>query len=484
MSAAPIIANPIGWVQVRLLGGWRRILGVTGAYAGAVLLIHILIYRSMKWEGMPLAAFAGGALTVMIWISAVVLLFVGSGAIKKAVHRDFTSEMIGSHRITAMTGYTAVLGYVTGATLQASTLTLVNWLACTILALLAGTPVWAPTLVILVLACLAVMFWALAVLLALDSRGAYSIVWALVILMFLSNSRVLEFLPGLGLLLGFATVSTLPAAAAAGITEVSVFLSVFAQLALALTFFIAASRKFARDDVQAFNPRLAFAFLALCSLIAAVGLLLAITSAAPVVMLMGASLDLQCITTISVLGLLAFLPMASAASDATRRARYLAKDPDSSSRPPGSFLTAPVLATFIVFCILAAIPASAFHDIFPTGEVATVMQRGGWIAAFFFLSLVTVAGVLRFAYACCSKVLWIIILYLAVVWALPPFVDLSLEFIQNRPPGEPRSMFFAFSPVGAWIIAFGKMHGPLLPGLVFHAALAAGSMLLARRAKY
>ena len=137
MSPGTIISNPLGWAQVKLLGGMKRVLLICAIYTGALLLINILIYRSMS-EDVSLSAFAGGSLIVTIFIEAGLLLLVGINAIRKAVQRDFTSEMITSHRTTAMTGHTAAFGYLTGAPLTVLCLTVVNWIACTILAGLAG----------------------------------------------------------------------------------------------------------------------------------------------------------------------------------------------------------------------------------------------------------------------------------------------------------------------------------------------------------
>lgn len=46
MAAEPIILNPIGWGQFRLLGGLKRTLGIAGAYAGAAFIILLLLYRA------------------------------------------------------------------------------------------------------------------------------------------------------------------------------------------------------------------------------------------------------------------------------------------------------------------------------------------------------------------------------------------------------------------------------------------------------
>ena len=64
MSPGAIISNPLGWAQLKLLGGLKRILLICAIYAGALLLFNILIYRSMS-EEVSLSTFANGSLVVV-----------------------------------------------------------------------------------------------------------------------------------------------------------------------------------------------------------------------------------------------------------------------------------------------------------------------------------------------------------------------------------------------------------------------------------
>jgi hypothetical protein len=457
---------------------------LAGLYAGVLLLVHTLIYRAVKIEGVSLTTFASGALSFMAFIMALVIFWGGANAIKKAVHRDFTTEMITSHRVSAMTGHTAILGYLTGATAQIWALTLVNWIACTVLAVTAGDPAYAPALLLVVFGCLAVMFWTMGTLLALCTRGSTSIGGILVVVAMVAYSPVASLLPGLSFLIGATTVSSLPAAAATGVVDASVFVSMFAQLAFGLAFFLAAARKFARDDVQAFSPGLAYVLLALCSLIAAAALRFwratALAALSPVL----TDLGIQSVTTVSAIALVAFLPVASVAKEAARWARFKAKDPDSRKPPPRATLTGPLLATCIAFGVFAAVLVPMLPEIFPAAEEGEMLRRIGWIGAFFFLSLLAVAGSFRFIYARSDKAIWFVVGYVVLVWVIPPLADLAREFALDRPEGDPRSLLFACSPVGAWVIAFGMATGPLLPGLVVQVLLAVGSLVLARRARY
>ncbi len=60
MSPGTIISNPLGWAQMKLTGGVKRILLICAIYAGALLLFNILIYRGIP-EEVSLSTFASGS---------------------------------------------------------------------------------------------------------------------------------------------------------------------------------------------------------------------------------------------------------------------------------------------------------------------------------------------------------------------------------------------------------------------------------------
>jgi len=107
-----------------------------------------------------------------------------------------------------------------------------------------------------------------------------------------------------------------------------------------------------------------------------------------------------------------------------------------------------------------------------------------WAFAFFLLPQITVAGLLRSAYAATEKTLGIIALYLVIFWALPPLADLALQTARPGLVGEAHTALLACSPVGAWIAAALWVPAPMLPGLILHLVLAGGALYLAHRAKY
>jgi hypothetical protein len=451
-------------------------------------MLHILVYRSIRGQGLaqlPLNTFASGALSLMIFISAGIIFLLGVSVIKRGIQRDFTTDMITSHRTTAMTGNAAVLGYLTGPTAQTLALTLVNWLACTILAVLAGYPVYAPTVVLAVFLCLALMLWTFAILVGLSTRGSTSIAGLVILLAILASTDVVSLLPGLSLLIGHATAAALPGTAATGLADASVFISMLGQLALALTFFAAAARKFSRDDVPAFNPLLAYILLALCTLLAAVAMRYWPTSSVSSIPTpFTANVAHKAIASLAGTALVALLPVACAARRTAMWAKRRARDAGYAGPKPRAFWVAPFLATAIVYGIFAAANAAEIRAVAASDEISVFLSHTGWTALFFSSSLLTAAGLLRYTYSRTHKAMWILVIYLGLSWAIPLVADLSLDVVYIREAGEPRSALLACSPIGGWIVAFGAADAPLAPGMLFQVLLAAGSLWLARRARH
>lgn len=495
MSPGTIISNPLGWAQMKLTGGAKRILLICAIYAGALLLFNVLIYRGIP-EEVLLSSFAGGSLVVTIFIEVGLLLLVGVNAIRKAVQRDFTSEMITSHRTTAMTGHTAAFGYLTGAPLTVLCLTVVNWIACTILAGLAGNPIPAATILFVIFACLTALVWTFTLLVALSTRGAVSIggwVIALSIVLGQVPSGVYLLHPGLSLLLGLTTVTNLPNAATTGVVDPSIFVSMFAQLLLAAIFYLASARKYLRDDVTAFNPPLAYTLLAVCALVSAVALRFwSSANFTPLGALFLGSpspdmLPKQSVVTLAGLALVAMLPIANAARNSAVWARRKAKDPDFTGAKPRSFIEAPIIATLIVFVILVLIVGTKATQISALGQRGSrdILKTVGYVILAFLFSSLSIAGLLRFSLATASKAIWVLFVFVVFVWAMPPLIDTGLAMVYERGDYEPASWLFGCSPISTWILLLvGRPEGPVIPGLFAQAGLAGGALLLARKARY
>ncbi|MCZ6815428.1 MAG: hypothetical protein O7F76_01880 [Planctomycetota bacterium] len=476
-----MFSNPHGWAQIRLLGGWQRVFAFVGVYGLAVLVFHVVIYRVSRDEFTP-AQFASGALIVMTYIQAAIIFLVGATAIKKSIHRDFTSEMIASHRMTRMSGYTATIGYMTGATARVWLMVLVNWLVCAVLARVAGFSILVPTTILVVFACLGLMCWTFAVLVGLGTRGTTSIGGLLVVILVLWNTGAIIGVPGLALLVGHTAIIDLQDSLVDGIQESSIVISMIGQLTFALAFFIAAARKFRRDDVSAFTPSLACALLAAFALLSAVALEHYPNTGGRFLRTVITSTH-QTIATLVALAILAYLPVTTIARSAALWTRRRSKDSEFRGPGPGPFWLGPITATLIVLAILNAVAWAGDGAL--TGLVLGEGSRAGVLIAIpFFLCVMTGGAIARYVYSRASSVIWFLVGYAVLFWAIPPLLDLSMAAAAGRDFDDPFSWVFGCSPVGTWIIAIDfATTAPVVPGLIFQAAVACLSLIPAFRAR-
>lgn len=462
-----------------LLGGPRRLLALTGVYAGAMLAGNVLIYRSIMNE-ISLGAFADGSLAVTLMIQSGLFLLGGCGAIKKAIHRDFTSDMITSHRNSAMTGQIAVVGYLTGSTLTVLSLSVVNLVAMTLLAMIGGHPPYGPLVIFGMLGCLTLFLWMMAILAGLSSRGAFSIAGVVAVFALFANVQSLVMIhPGLSLILSYAPIYTLMRAGPSTTLDLSVLVSMAAQITLALILFLAAARKFQRDDVAAFSPPLANLLLAVVALVTAVGLRFYGDS---LMTLLRAESErsAQVVTSLASLSLLAMLPSAVAARRSAQWQKRKAIDPQYQEPMPRHWIEAPLLSTLIVFFILLVVAGNRIYDEFEFNRIHRHLLLATVLA--FVLSLLPMAGMMRFGYSITQRVGIVGALLLALLWAGPPLVDLALEAMLHRAHSEPKSWVFGASPIGAWIIIFGDVNAPLWPGIAIQGAISLVLMALPRMA--
>src|SRR5206468_898587 len=141
------IGNPLGWVQSRLLGGWRRAVTVGVLYLLVAFGAMLILFRAVPWSSSAaagLSTFTRGVLVLLSVFQAILFVFVSTSTVSRAVQRDVTSGMIDSHRLTPMSGIAIILGYLTGPNLMLVPLTAANTLLALGLSLLGGHPpeVW------------------------------------------------------------------------------------------------------------------------------------------------------------------------------------------------------------------------------------------------------------------------------------------------------------------------------------------------------
>lgn len=131
------IPLPFWKLQFQLLGGSRRMAGVTFAYA---LLVTVGAWSWSRADA-NFNTVASFMLNILVIIQGTILGVGGCNAVYRAVLRDYQTRMIESHRMTAMPNLTVVVGYLFGPTQQVLVLFLINVLAGIVISYDAGFPI-------------------------------------------------------------------------------------------------------------------------------------------------------------------------------------------------------------------------------------------------------------------------------------------------------------------------------------------------------
>ncbi len=254
--------NPLFGLHVRLSTP-RRLITIPII----VIMLCVLGTGSVaRMSGKTIADIAAGTLAFILLGQAIFIAFQASGLIRKALLTDFTSGMIESHRLSPVSGWRLALGYLTGATLPATTLFATG--AILGLGYLApaagGIGVSYETLAIpwlsLQVGMLSVglMIGALALLAGVSSAGKANVIGWLVVGGFVGGYGALIFVPGLGLASGGYLAETIFASFRGGaligtaqpLFEVALMMML--QLTLAALFIAAAARKIRAPESPAF----------------------------------------------------------------------------------------------------------------------------------------------------------------------------------------------------------------------------------------
>jgi|CXWL01.1.fsa_nt_gi hypothetical protein len=501
MSQQSFIHNPLGRVQLMLLGGPRGVLFLGTIYAAAVVLFLTMIHRVAS-DQVTTVRFAAVSMYVILFIELTILLLGGTSVISKAVQRDFTSDMITSHRMSAMSGHSAVFGYLTGTPAQIYALTVINWIICTVLARLAspGVPgaMLVPSFLFALFGCTAWMVFTLAILLAVCTRGSQLTAGLVVVMVMLTNAKAMTFVPGMAILLASATYSDMTNAASTTPTlDPWIIVSVLAQLVLGLIFFLAAARRMHRDDYAAFNPRLAYILLAFSALLATVGLRYW-QAPASLFTVPGSDDDrLKINTTLAILCLIALLPVANAARNHVDWSRRRSKDSAFQGKAPWHFVIAAIFSTLVVAAIWWAVAGRWLHVFLEElqDEVDgsySPAQRAGAIVAAFLLALLIAGCVFRLHRRGASPIpsgglsiamLLPLVGYLTVYWILPVAADLALEATTRPLSQTDRSLLFTCSPVGTWITACSNTVAPIWQGLTVQTGLLVLLLVITSRSR-
>lgn len=125
-------------VHFDLLGGNRRGGLIALGYVIAMAVGLYLFRRALP--DMSIADFSAGFVNFLIAAQGLILVAGGSTSIYRAMLRDFDLRMLESHRLTPMSNWSVVLGYVTGPTLQILFIAGLNLMVGSLFSLIGNKP--------------------------------------------------------------------------------------------------------------------------------------------------------------------------------------------------------------------------------------------------------------------------------------------------------------------------------------------------------
>jgi hypothetical protein len=468
-----VLGNAMWWGQFRLMGGAGKVAARTGVYAGLVLAAFLVACQLSK--PTPIGTVANKALYFVGFAQLIFILPWWGSRIHKAVLTDRNVNMIESHRLSPTTGLSAVAGYLIGPGLQVACLCGVNLIAGIVLCLLANKLLvtWVAGHVFLLFA--AVFAWSGTLLASLCLGKQANLITALFVLLFMGAWRIVEAVPGLGLICGAELIGychRVATGGGAGSFPPGASLSVVVQIGVILAWLRGAAGKFERPDLPAFSVLGASLLYVGWLVVAVVGLERADALRLPA---LGFQVEAkwQLASTLILSACLLILPLRSAAFSSQRwldQHRELAGE-----RPPAPLLVG-LLLSAATAALVAALPAWSPLEGWALPNNIWFSDAFLWTVASLLLTGVSLAALYRAAYALRLKTVDLpTMLYVVVIWIIPPVADsILLAYREASAPAvyeAEMTWLTGCSPVGGIITAWASGPAIAWEGLVFQAAL-------------
>lgn len=260
--------NPLWWVHLKMSGGWRGSLFLAGGFLVLVIFFYILSLNlgDVEDRGPKNSVW----LAIITGAESLFLLMIAPSAIRKSVLRDFQSGMIESHRLTPMSNWRIVMGYMTGPTMQAAMLFAVGLVVGTYLtAQLGSSALVGATLTLRIwvlgwymalgtILAVAFMICSFTLLTSIASAGKTNIVGVMILIGIFGGWMVIFVVPGLALVLGVLTGMSIldivrGRVGMTGLKPVTAAVAALLQVALGVLFLNAACGKLRRPEGAIFT---------------------------------------------------------------------------------------------------------------------------------------------------------------------------------------------------------------------------------------
>jgi hypothetical protein len=458
MNSMPFAPNAIWWVQYRLLGGPTRLFVFTSAYS-AILVSATIGCRQLMLDKTA-TQYADLIVLLLTGVQVLIIVLGATNAVGRGISRDLTTKMLESHRLSPMSNFGVMVGYLVGANLQMLLMYFVGVVFGSIVIRWGTTGIegWLTGNLLLLL--VAPSLWSL-ILFANVARGKPVSVGPFVFIP-LVMGMVLVSVPGLGLVSGVY----------AGSFAVWVMLGTFspnhfvASLLAMVSLFVtgvwmrAAMRKFRRPDLPAFGPWRGLGLLFLWLFLGNIGIVVMTNDDLRLYVREFAQVTAEFTGTI-VIGTAAISMVVSIfpimASVVTVRGRL--------GRGATAGLSVP-----IALIATALVAGSVYVHVPPHAAEAF-----GLAALAIALAFLTMRGLIAVLWNWRIKLVVPISLYVIFFWVGPPVADIwyneLVEGTRNGLDAE-TSWVFGVSPIAYIARIFIDIDYPVRAGLIFQGAFA------------
>jgi hypothetical protein len=462
-------------VQYDLLGGYRRLLIVTSVYLTLLTVVAGGVYQLMPKADLP--SFAPVGLNILTGIQALILILGGANALHRAAMRDYQTKMIESHRLTPMSSPGVVLGYLFGPTFGVLILFCGNVAFGVVLTFMGRLPISAWLFGNLLMLAGAVMLWSMAVFVGLRSAKPINLSAVLFIVGLFSASGI-WVLPGLAALLGaypllmsFGVISGKTSLHAPSVAAV-----MSATLVLTVYWLSAAAAKYRRPDLPALNAKRGLVLLVLWLVLGTGGIVAFKTLSGRMIQAWPGGGDpnqVQWIATMIIALAIAIIPLNGAVHCRMLIARG-ASLRDRWDRVPIQMVA--LVSVLLICLVMGLLGISVWGEFHPHASSA-----GPWARSFTacLIAVLAFCGLLVFVHSCPKPSMVPVLLFLLLMWALPPLGDyLRAELVRHyRDPCE-FSFLLGCSPAGTLILAWSDVKAPVGVGLIVQGFVALVTIFL------
>ncbi|MFQ5806686.1 MAG: hypothetical protein ACE5I3_09570 [Phycisphaerae bacterium] len=491
--------NPLFWLHLRIGGSTRTNVIIVVAFAAVVIGFASFSFYMAGPKNYPQVNATW--LAIMTVAQAVFLLLLAPSAVRRAVQRDFDSGMIESHRLSPMSNLKIILGYMTGAPIQAALLYIVSLVlgsyfaaqyalspglggAIGLRATLSGWYFAQGCMLVL-----AAMIGAFVLLTALATRGKANVIGLAVLIGIFGGWVAIAFIPGLALLAGVLSggvlFGLLTSAKIGGDPFVIVTAAVL-QVLFCLILLAAACGKLRAPDRPLFSLRLGLILLLVWGFTLVAGMY-----AAPKYdWLFSEWRDhghAQLVSSTVAFMLIALFPLIAGAVGLFYRDRSAAFGEQKDKRRRSALsLVPPMLALLTVLCLFLM-----FRGVSPQQLSSTSLRafesRSAWIAigAAMLFSFWIDFNWVYFLAARGKRIVIGLLIMLALLKGVPLGLDGVISFFARELAGLDwvgYGYLSGLSPIGTLMLA-PKGGTPMWAGLIFQALLGVGATLLGRRVR-